>query len=158
MALRTLLVCLLVFTAGCAMPAPGDGTGEAATDDGAQTAAPRPTPTPAPAADRTATVTGAVPATTADVDLALYTDSPVRLTVEELGTDGRGVVADRNYTTVTSPEFNENESVFVAERDYRVAIRVGGETRWNRTVRHYEIYELAVQRNGTVEIQSHAVV
>ncbi|WP_135301993.1 hypothetical protein [Haloarcula amylovorans] len=154
MALRTLLACLLVVSAGCAMPTASDGADETAIADGTQTAAPRPTPT----ADRTATVTGVVPATTADVDLALYTGSSVHVTVEELGADGRGVVVDRNYTTDTFPAFNDNESVFVEERDYHVTVRVGGETRWNRTVKHYEFYELVVNRNGTVEVKSHAVV
>lgn len=131
-AIRSVLLVVLVVVAGCAETPPGD--------DGAAFTEP-----------------GVHPGLTADVDVHSLALEPVRVTITELGEDGRGVVLDRTYAdSVVTIEFDD-EDVFRENGAYRVTIRVNGTTRWDRTVRHYEWYELRIENDGNVTVVTHAM-
>jgi hypothetical protein len=96
------------------------------------------------------------PGLTAAVDIQNLARAPVNITITELHENGRGVVLDRTYDDRMMIEFDEKD-VFRENGEYRVEIRVNGTVEWNRTVQHFESYELRVENNGTVAVVSHAL-
>ncbi|WP_424019255.1 hypothetical protein ACOZ4N_07215 [Halorientalis pallida] len=114
-------------------------------------------PTTAPESDAGAfTEPDVHPGLTATVDIQNLARAPVHITITELNENGRGVVLGRTYDDRTTIEFDKKD-VFRENGDYRVEIRVNGTIEWNRTVQHFESYELRVETNGTVSVVTHAV-
>ena len=96
------------------------------------------------------------PGLTANLDIQNLALAPVHITITERHENGRGIVLDRTYNDRTTIEFEEKD-VFRENGEYRVEIRVNGTIEWNRTVKHFESYELRVENNGTVAVVTHAV-
>lgn len=139
MTLRPVLLCVLVLVAGCATVSTGDGptSGE-------------PTGTP------TLTPADAHPGLTADLAVRVDTHRQTTVQVTELGGGGRGVVFEETGDAPRTLRFGGG-SVVRENGRYRVVVRVNGTVRWERTVRHFESYELRVERNGTVTVVSQAI-
>lgn len=141
--LHTVLVGTLIVTAGCTTATPSGGS---------------PTISPTPTTSETPTLTepSVHPGLTANLEVSNYALAPVHLTITELGQYGRGIVLNKTYTDQSNIEFGDKGRVFRENGSYRVVIRVNGTVRWNETIQHYESYQLQVDSNGSVTVQSHS--
>lgn len=142
--LHAVLAGALIFTAGYTTATPIGGS-------------PTPTPTPTPTEKPTLTEPSVHPGLTANLEVLNYALAPVHITVSELGSHGRGVVLNKTYTDQTKIEYGDAGTVFRENGSYRVVIRVNGTVRWNETIHHYGSYELQIDSNGSVTVQSHSM-
>jgi hypothetical protein len=142
---HAIAVCVLALAAGCAgVPA---GSPSSPTDH--PTPVDPETPIPAPSV-----TPGDELEQSARLEVEAFQAPPVHVTVTDL--ENGSVVVNETDSGTFAAEFDEG-TVLVPERDYRAVVRVDGEVRWNRTVHHYEAYELCIAENGTVELKGHAM-
>lgn len=148
--LGILLVCISVSIAGCA-PLSG-GSNESATLTEPDT---NPGVT---AQNETATFPEPDnhPGLAAQLDVKIFSSEPVRIEIIELGIQGRGVVYNKTISTTGEVLFGEDR-LFRENGAYRVRITVNDISKWDRVIKHFEIYTLRVERNGTVNVTEHVI-
>lgn len=144
--LTVLLVALMVST-GCVQSFGGVAEPSDATT---------PHPTPNTGGDQTRTSSTATPqiasmcAGNGRFEVHEGWDGNVTVTIINVTDGAHDVVLNRTYTERYG--VHDFDPVMRPCSDYQAVIRVDGEVKWNRTIRHYEGYEMRVEENGTVSI------
>ena len=77
---------------------------------------------------------------------------PVTISLLEL--DNRRVVYNETHSNGTFLRFDENH-VLEKNRAYRLTVRVNESRSWDVVVKHHEVYELRVAKNGSVSIEQY---
>lgn len=128
------LICLLVLITGCSA-IPSDGP---------------------PSSNATLTEPDKHPGLTAQVEIQISTTDSVQIEAVELGEQGRGTVFNKTFAEVTRVSFDKN-NVFRKNRAYQITIQVNDSVKWDKKVKHFESYELKVEQDGNVVVESHSI-